>query len=143
MAAPRSKPERARARVHRNRNIANERTVECRPVPEDEFRGQVALVTGSAGQGIGRATAARLCAGGAHTVVTDVHAGRVERVTEEIAAAAPAGVRVIGKVLDVSDFASIHTVVDAVAAELGPIQILVHNAAYNVMGPIFTYRPED
>ena len=43
---------------------------------EDEFRGRVALVTGSAGQGIGRATAARLCAGGAHTVVTDVHPGR-------------------------------------------------------------------
>ena len=110
---------------------------------EDEFRGRVALVTGSAGQGIGRATAARLCAAGAHTVVTDVHPGRVDRVTEELAAAAPPGVRVVGKVLDVSDFASIHTVVDAVAAELGPIQILVHNAAYNVMGPIFTYEPED
>src|SRR6516164_7228959 len=82
---------------------------------EDEFRGRVALVTGSAGQGIGRAIATRLCAGGAHTVVTDVHPARVERVTEELAA----------------------------AAELGPIQILVHNAAYNVMGPIFTYRPED
>jgi NAD(P)-dependent dehydrogenase (short-subunit alcohol dehydrogenase family) len=110
---------------------------------EDEFRGRVALVTGSAGQGIGRATAARLCAGGAHTVVTDVHAGRVERVTEELAAAAPSGVRVVGKVLDVSDLASIDTAVDELAAELGPIQILVHNAAYNVMGSIFTYRPED
>jgi NAD(P)-dependent dehydrogenase (short-subunit alcohol dehydrogenase family) len=110
---------------------------------EEEFRGRVALVTGAAGQGIGRATAVRLIAGGADTVVTDVHAGRVERVTEELAAAAPLGVRVIGKVLDVSDFASIDTVVDAVAAELGPIQILVHNAAYNVMGSIFSYRPED
>src|SRR5262249_51450030 len=79
----------------------------------------------------------------AHTVVSDVHAGRVERVTEEIAAGAPSGVRVVGKVLDVSDVASIETAVNEVAAELGPIQILVHNAAYNVMGPIFTYRLED
>lgn len=110
---------------------------------ENEFRGRVALVTGAAGQGIGRATAARLSAGGADTVVTDVHPGRVERVTAELAAAAPSGVRVVGKVLDVSDVASIDSTANAVAAELGPIQILVHNAAYNVMGPIFTYEPED
>jgi NAD(P)-dependent dehydrogenase (short-subunit alcohol dehydrogenase family) len=110
---------------------------------EDEFRGRVALVTGAAGQGIGRAIASRLSAGGADTVVTDVHPGRVERVTEELAASAPSGVRVIGKVLDVSDFASIDRAANAVAAELGPIQILVHNAAYNLMGSIFTYRPED
>ena len=110
---------------------------------EDEFRGRVALVTGAAGQGIGRATAARLCAGGAHTVVTDIHAERVEQVTEALAACAPPGVRVIGKVLDVSDFGAIDTVADAVATEMGPIQILVHNAAYNVQGPIFTYRPDD
>jgi NAD(P)-dependent dehydrogenase (short-subunit alcohol dehydrogenase family) len=109
----------------------------------DEFRGRVALVTGAAGDGIGRATAARLCAGGAHTVVTDIHAGRVERVTEALAAGAPPGVQVIGKVLDVSDFTAIGAVADAVATEMGPIQILVHNAAYNVQGPIFTYRPED
>ena len=109
----------------------------------DEFRGRVALVTGAAGDGIGRATAARLCAGGAHTVVTDIHAGRVERVTAALAAGAPPGVRVIGKVLDVSDFTAIGAVAHAVATEMGPIQILVHNAAYNVQGPIFTYRPED
>ncbi len=36
----------------------------------DEFKGRVALVTGAAGQGIGRAVAARLIAGGANTVVT-------------------------------------------------------------------------
>ena len=110
---------------------------------EDEFRGRVALVTGSAGQGIGRATAARLCAGGAHTVVADVHLGRVERVTTELAAGAPPGVRVVGKVLDVADPASIDAVAAEVAAELGPIKILVHDAAYNVQGPIFTYPPEE
>ena len=64
-------------------------------------------------------------------------------MTEALAADAPPGVRVIGKVLDVSDFDAIDTVADAVATEMGPIQILVHNAAYNVQGPIFTYRPED
>ena len=110
---------------------------------EPEFGGRVALVTGAAGEGIGRAVAARLSAGGAHTVVTDAHPAHVERVTEELAAAATAGVRVIGKVLDVSDFGAIDTVAEEVAEELGPIQILVNNAAYNVMAPIWDYRPDD
>ena len=101
---------------------------------EEEFRGRVALITGSAGQGIGRATAARLCAGGAHTVVTDVHPGRVERVTAELAAGAPPGVRVVGKVLDVTDRASIDAVAAEVAAELGPVGILVHDAASMARG---------
>jgi NAD(P)-dependent dehydrogenase (short-subunit alcohol dehydrogenase family) len=100
-------------------------------------------VTGAAGEGIGRAVAERLSAGGAHTVVTDIHAARVERVTKELAATATAGVRVIGKVLDVSDFGAIDIVTKEVAAELGPIQILVNNAAYNVMAPIWDYRADD
>ena len=45
---------------------------------EDGLEGRVALVTGAAGQGIGRAVAARFVAGGAHTVVTDIHPARVD-----------------------------------------------------------------
>ena len=92
---------------------------------EDEFRGRVALVTGAAGQGIGRAIASRLSAGGADTVVTDVHPGHVERVAER-------GVGTMGgprhrqgarrERLRVVDGHA-----NAVAAELGPIQIFVHN----------------
>ena len=110
---------------------------------EDGFSGRVALVTGAAGQGIGRSVAARLSAGHAHTVVTDSHPGRVERVTDELAAVAPAGVRVIGRVLDVTDLDAIDVVMKDVAEELGPVQILVNNAAYNVMGDIWEYRPDD
>lgn len=110
---------------------------------EDEFGKRVALVTGSAGLGIGRAVAARLRAGGANTVVADISPKRVERVTEELAASAPPGVKVIGKVMDVADFTSIDKVTAEVEDELGPIQILVNNAAYNVMGPIWDYKPED
>jgi NAD(P)-dependent dehydrogenase (short-subunit alcohol dehydrogenase family) len=108
-----------------------------------EFQDRVALVTGAAGQGIGRAVAERLVAGGAHTVVSDVHPRRVERVTAELAGVAPEGTRVIGKVLDVTDFAAIEVITKEIADELGPIGILVNNAAYNVMAPIWEYRPED
>lgn len=108
-----------------------------------EFGGRVALITGSAGQGIGRAIAARLVAGGANTVVTDVNARRVKEVTEDLQESAPAGVRVIGKVLDVSSYEQIDAVTSAVADELGPIVLLVNNAAVNIMAPIWEYSPAD
>ncbi len=108
-----------------------------------EFRGRTALVTGAAGQGIGRAVAARLVAGGAHVVVTDVHQARVHAVVAELAAGAPSGVRVVGKVLDAADFGQIERVAAAVLGELGPVRILVNNAAYNVMAPIWEYKTED
>lgn len=109
----------------------------------EEFSGRVALVTGAAGQGIGRAITERLIRGGATAVVADMHPRRVEQVTAELAADAPSGVRVVGKVLDVSDFASIDRVATEVADEVGPIQILVNNAAYNAMGSIWDYDPAD
>jgi 3-oxoacyl-[acyl-carrier protein] reductase len=108
-----------------------------------EFRGRVALVTGAAGQGIGRAVAERLIAGGANTVVTDVHEGRVNKVSSELAADAPDGVSVVGRVLDVTVFEDIDAVAREVAEQLGHVQILVNNAAYNVMAPIWDYRVED
>jgi len=110
---------------------------------DGDFTGRVALVTGAAGQGIGRAVAARLSAGHAHTVVTDIHVGRVDRVCAELIAAAPQGVRILGRVLDVTDLDAVDEVMGEVADELGPVQILVNNAAYNVMGDIWDYRPED
>lgn len=103
--------------------------------------GRVALVTGAAGAGIGRATATRLAADGATVVVTDSHARRLDEAVTEIQNAT-AGT-VIGHVLDVGDRGQIVTVTDAVQAELGPITILINNAAVNVMGPIFDYDPND
>ena len=108
-----------------------------------EFGGKVALITGSAGQGIGRATAARLIAGGANTVITDVNARRVAEVTAELQEGAPQGVRVIGKVLDVTSLEQIDAVAAEVAEELGPIRLLVNNAALNIMAPIWDYSAAD
>jgi NAD(P)-dependent dehydrogenase (short-subunit alcohol dehydrogenase family) len=107
---------------------------------DSEFGGKVALVTAAAGAGIGQAIARRLAAGGARVVVTDVHAGRTAEVSEAIARDHPE-TTVIGQPLDAGDREGIDRVVAAVTQELGPIQILVNNAAINVVGSIFDYDP--
>lgn len=101
---------------------------------------RVALVTGAAGAGIGRAIATRLAAEGATVVVTDSHAGRAEEVAAKIAAE-HAG-RAVAQTLDAGDREQIVEVTDWVRDELGPISILVNNAAYNVLGSIFDYDPD-
>ncbi len=107
-----------------------------------EFDGKVALVTAAAGAGIGHAVARKLASGGAHVVVTDIHERRTHEVAESIANDHP-DVRVAGYAMDASDRDGIDEVVAAVGRVLGPIQILVNNAAINVVGSIFEYDPVD
>ena len=106
-----------------------------------ELAGRVALVTGAAGAGIGSTTARRLAADGAAVVVTDVHARRTQEVTESLAK--EFGDRIVGFPLDVADRARVDDVLRQAEAELGPVDILVNNAAINVLGPFSEYRPED
>lgn len=107
--------------------------------PKD-FEGRVALVTAAAGQGIGRAIATRLAADGATVVLTDSHAGRVESAAVEIAR--QTGATVHAKQLDVGDRKQIFAVTDWVRREVGPLSILVNNAAHNEMGSIFDFDPD-
>ncbi len=111
-------------------------------VEEAEFGGRVALVTGAAGAGIGQATARRLAAGGARVVVTDIHERRTAEVAARLADEFP-DTTVTGIPMDAGDRPQIDSVVARVTAELGPVQILVNNAAVNVVGSIFDYDPEN
>ncbi len=106
------------------------------------FEGRVALVTGAAGSGIGKATARRLAAEGASVAVTDVHPGRTAATVDELQAEFP-GTRVVGHLMDAGDRAAIDDVVAAVAADLGPVDLLVNNAAVNVLGLVVDYDPDD
>ena len=106
------------------------------------LQGRVALVTAAAGAGIGQATARRLAAAGAHVVVTDIHERRTNEVTASIAAAHP-DTTVVGYAMDAGDRAQIDAVIAEVTRSLGPVQILVNNAAINVPGSIFDYDPKD
>jgi NAD(P)-dependent dehydrogenase (short-subunit alcohol dehydrogenase family) len=101
------------------------------------FAGQAVFVTGAAGRGLGQAVARRFAERGAAVAVTDVHERRTREVSEAIAR--DTGAKVVGLPFDVCDPASAPRVVAEAAAALGPIRILVNNAAVNVQGSVLEY----
>jgi len=106
------------------------------------LRDRVALVTGAAGDGIGQATARRLLHDGARVVVTDVHERRTAAVAESLAGEYGAG-RVVGMPLDVGDRAAIDDVIGRVERDVGPVAVLVNNAAVNVLTEVADMDPAD
>jgi len=91
----------------------------------------VAMVTG-AGRGIGAAIAARLVAAGRAVAVCDVDTALAESSAGKLAAA---GGRAMAVAVDVSDSSAVAKAALRVAAELGPVDVLVNNAAIDVIQP--------
>ena len=91
-------------------------------------RGQVVLVTGAA-SGMGRAIAHLFADEGARVAVTDRDSQGVDAVAGEIV---DAGGLATGWTLDVADAAAIIQVVDEVAMQLGPVDILVNDAGVSL-----------
>jgi NAD(P)-dependent dehydrogenase (short-subunit alcohol dehydrogenase family) len=87
----------------------------------DSFRldGKVAVVTGG-NRGLGMAFARALSEAGARVVIAARDQQRSERIAGEIGASAVAA--------DVTDPASVTAMLETVAAQLGPIDVLVNNA---------------
>lgn len=92
---------------------------------ELELDGRVAIVTGG-GNGIGRAYAMGLAACGARVGILDIDDGAAQNVASELEAAGSAAV---GVHCDVSDEESVMNAVGKVRSALGPIDVLVNNAA--------------
>jgi NAD(P)-dependent dehydrogenase (short-subunit alcohol dehydrogenase family) len=101
----------------------------------------VSLVTGAAGAGIGQATARRLARDGAIVIVSDVHERRTSEAVDAITRVAKS--KVVGRVLDVTDRKAVDSLVAESEKEWGPIEILVNNAAFNVLGLTTDLAPED
>jgi meso-butanediol dehydrogenase / (S,S)-butanediol dehydrogenase / diacetyl reductase len=102
-----------------------------------KLKDKVALVTGG-GSGIGAAIAKAFVDEGARVCITGRRADRLEKQ----AAAFPKGF-VIGCPGDVSQFEDVERMVAAAVGFGGRIDILVNNAASDVMGPITELSPED
>ena len=96
------------------------------------FTDKVALITGGA-SGIGRATANRLAAEGAHVIIADNNAEMAHRAVSEIQ---EAGGKALYIEVDLADDESVITAVHAVAEKFSALHVLVNNAAILRSGKI-------
>jgi 2-hydroxycyclohexanecarboxyl-CoA dehydrogenase len=92
---------------------------------------RVAIVTGGA-QGIGKGIATALAEAGLRVAVTDLNLPAAQQTAKEIRAA---GGTAIAVEIDVTRTASVQEAVQAVEAELGPIEVLVNNAGWDDFMP--------
>jgi 3-oxoacyl-[acyl-carrier protein] reductase len=113
------------------------------------LEGQVALVTG-AGRGLGRAFAERLAALGCQIAVHGMREdgpseyGGTETLTDVAESIGRAGsVRTVKILGDLTHPADVERVVNTVATELGPIDILVHNAGGDIAAAGGKPEPND
>ena len=104
----------------------------------NNLQGKVALVTG-ASKGIG-ASIARDCAARGASVAVNYSGSKAaaEKVVAEIKAA---GGKAIAIQADLSNPESIGPLINAVAKQLGPINVLVNNAGVYEFGPIEAVTP--
>jgi 3-oxoacyl-[acyl-carrier protein] reductase len=96
--------------------------------------GQVAIVTASAGSGIGQATARRFVEEGAEVVIADVHEKRAQETAQQMSR--DYGREFLAVAADVSNVNDVQRMVQSALERHGKVDILVNNAARNIMSPV-------
>jgi 2-dehydro-3-deoxy-D-gluconate 5-dehydrogenase len=104
-----------------------------------DLGGKVAAVTGGNG-GIGRAIAIALAEAGASVAIL---ARNEDRNRDTLAALKKAGVPSMALRLDVSQRKSLKPALEEVERDLGPIDILVNNAAFAILKGVLEHTEED
>jgi len=99
------------------------------------LQGKICVVTGGGG-GIGRATGVGFAeVGAAGVALLDNNLANAEISAEQVRAT---GARAIAVQCDIADAASVRAAADCVAADLGAVDVLVHNAGILRAGPLST-----
>lgn len=105
-----------------------------------QLGGKTVLVTG-AGQGLGRAIAEAFAGEGSN--VAFHYYSSAEGAEEAAKASAAAGVKAISVSADLRSGDAVRSAVDAVKAEIGPIDILINNAAATQSKPFLQTTEDD
>ncbi len=103
------------------------------------LNGKTVIVTGGGG-GIGGATCRRLAAEGAQVAVFDMNMDAAQKVAAEINAA---GGTAAAFACNITDRAQVDAAVAAAEAQLGPIDVLVNNAGWDVFKPFIKTVPAE
>ncbi len=103
----------------------------------DRFKDRTVVVTGGGG-GIGGATCRRFASEGARVAVYDLNQEAAETVAAGIR---EAGGKAQAFRCDITDRASVNAAVAATEQQLGPIDVLVNNAGWDVFKPFAKTEP--
>ena len=102
-----------------------------------DMTGKTVLITG-ASRGIGESAARIFAEAGANVALVARSAGDIERIASEI------GDKAIALTCDVSDYASVKSVVDAAVEKFGGLDVLINNAgAVEPISHLATSDPDD
>jgi NAD(P)-dependent dehydrogenase (short-subunit alcohol dehydrogenase family) len=103
------------------------------------LNGQVAIVTGG-GRGIGKAIALRFAREGADVAILELDDQTGDAAAAEIR---DLGRRAVARCVDVSDAEAVAGAVQAAAAELGRLDVLVNNAGVETRAEFLELTPDD
>jgi rhamnulose-1-phosphate aldolase/alcohol dehydrogenase len=114
--------------------------LKLKPAPR-ELAGKVAVVTGAA-SGIGRATARRLAADGAHIAIFDINLAGAEAVAKELNDTYKMR-RAIAVHCDVTSEAAVIAAMAQVIRAFGGVDIVVNNAGFAIAKPVTETTADD
>jgi 2-hydroxycyclohexanecarboxyl-CoA dehydrogenase len=106
--------------------------------PMQRMKNKTVVVTGGGG-GIGGATCQRMAQEGAKVAVFDMNIEAAQKVVDVITAA---GGHAAAFKCDITDRAAVDAAVAATEAQLGPIDVLVNNAGWDVFKPFTKTTPD-